>query len=374
MRILFTACPMYGHVNTVLPLALAAQRAGHHVSLATGPDLVAHVRRSGVVAWPVGPTHEEAGGGPDADWMAYFADSAERRAHDLVPRARAWRPDLVVSEETELAGPVTAAAVGARLAIHGLGIMPSRQIWDVFAAALGRSYGRWGVTADVEEVRAAAYLEICPPALQTALGPGDGDRIWTSTRPIRPAMGEGRPGEGLPDELAALPRVDTVHLTLGTVFHHNRAVLAAAIEGLRDLPVNVVVAAGPGVDPREFGPQPDHVVIMPYVPHALLLPRCRLVVSQGGAGIMFGALAHGLPQLLIPQGAEQFLNAEACQRAGASLTLHRGGVSPAAVATAVGRLLDDTTFAVAAKEVQAEIARMPAADEVVASLMGRRHS
>jgi len=38
MRILFTACPMVGHVNTLLPLALAAQRAGHTVAVATGGD------------------------------------------------------------------------------------------------------------------------------------------------------------------------------------------------------------------------------------------------------------------------------------------------------------------------------------------------
>jgi UDP:flavonoid glycosyltransferase YjiC (YdhE family) len=36
MRILISAGPMYGHVNSVLPLAEAAQRAGHEVVLATG--------------------------------------------------------------------------------------------------------------------------------------------------------------------------------------------------------------------------------------------------------------------------------------------------------------------------------------------------
>jgi UDP:flavonoid glycosyltransferase YjiC (YdhE family) len=105
MRMLFTANPMYGHVNTVLPLARAARAGGHDVAFATGPDLVAQAQRAGLVTWPVGPTHREAGGGADADWMEYFAVSAQKRADDLVPRARRWRPDLVVSEETELAVP-----------------------------------------------------------------------------------------------------------------------------------------------------------------------------------------------------------------------------------------------------------------------------
>jgi hypothetical protein len=69
-------------------------------------------------------------------------------------------------------------------------------------------------------------------------------------------------------------------------------VLETAIAGLRELPLNLVVTSGPGTDPARFGAQPSHT---------LLLPQCRLVVSHGGAGIMFSALAHGLPQLILPQ-------------------------------------------------------------------------
>jgi UDP:flavonoid glycosyltransferase YjiC (YdhE family) len=118
-----------------------------------------------------------------------------------------------------------------------------------------------------------------------------------------------------------------------------------------------------------LGPQPAHVVILPYVPHALLLPRCRLVVSQGGAGVMFGALASGLPQLVIPQGAEQFLNAEAAQAAGVALTLPPDEVTPAAVRAAVVRLLDDPAVTAAAMAVRAEIGRMPTADAAWATLL-----
>ena len=43
MRVLISACPLYGHVNTLLPLARAAQRAGHEVRFATGPDLAGQI-------------------------------------------------------------------------------------------------------------------------------------------------------------------------------------------------------------------------------------------------------------------------------------------------------------------------------------------
>jgi UDP:flavonoid glycosyltransferase YjiC (YdhE family) len=369
MRVLVTANPMFGHVNTVLGIAAAAQRAGHDVALATGPDLAGHVQAQGVTAWPVGPTHAEAGGatGP---FVEYFARAARMRVADLVDRAARWHPDLVVHEETELAGPVAAAVTGARPVVHGLGLMPPMRIWDALAPAVDGLGARWGVAELAATVRDATYLDVCPPLLQrrgaASGGWPDGERIWRNVRPIRPAAGRPAAGDRLPPMPATHPR--TVHLTLGTVFHDGVDVLEAAITGLRMRPLNIVVTVGPGVDPARFGPQPSHVMIERYLPHALLLPRCDLVVSQGGTGIMFGALAHGLPQLVLPQGADQFINAEAGRRAGAALTLGPGEVTPDAVAAAAGRLLDDPAFATVTAVGREQIAAMPAPEQVVAGL------
>ena len=363
MRILFTACPMYGHVNTLLPLARAAQRAGHQVVVATGSDLTPHIQRAGLEAWPVGPTHRDAGGGADADWMAYFADSARTRAIDLMPRAIAWQPDLVIAEETELAGPVAAAVAGARHVVHGLGIMPPMPIWTAFSASIQGLYDRWSVTQDAHAIRTRPYLEICPPGLR-----GGGERIWSDARAIRPSFGEALDGATLPAEITGLPYADTVHLTLGTVFHGNRPVLETALAGLRHLPINVVVAAGPGIEPREFGPQPANVHISGYLPHALLLPTCRAVVSQGGAGVLFGSLAHGLPHLVLPQGAEQFMNAEAAAATGAALVLAPDEVNTGAVTATVTRLLREPSFSRAAEAIRDQIATMPDADAVLEAL------
>src|SRR5215467_10192590 len=123
MRILVTACPMYGHVNPMVSLALAAQRAGHDVVVGSGPEMVEHIERYGLTAWPIGPSHEEAGGvthrmvvplGHDIDWLTYFETSGYQRTADLLPRVEQWRPDLVISEELEVAGRIVAAKIGAR--------------------------------------------------------------------------------------------------------------------------------------------------------------------------------------------------------------------------------------------------------------------
>jgi UDP:flavonoid glycosyltransferase YjiC (YdhE family) len=360
MRILFTANPMFGHVNPMLPLILAARDAGHDVVVATGPDMAAHLSRRGVPAWAAGPSHAEAGGGPGTDWLAYFADTARSRAADLVPRAADWKPDLVVSEDTELAGPVAAAVTGARHVVHGIGIMPPIHLWAVLGPALDGLLLTYGATADH---RAATYLELCPPRLR----PG-GEQIWPDTMPLRPVAGSPAPTEHLPAAVDALPHDRTVHLTLGTVFHGNRNVLQTAIAALSALPVNVVATVGPDVDPAGFGRQPSHVLLAPYLPHTLLLPRCAAVVSQGGAGIMFGTLAHGLPHLVLPQGGDQFMNAEAVELAGAGLALHPAEVTGAAITDRLTRLLEEPSFSTAADAVRTELTTMPDAATVLDSL------
>src|SRR5919108_6655473 len=83
MRVLVSCYPMRGHLNTVLPLAIAAQRAGHEVVVATGADMVTHVQARGLTAWAVGPSYTEAGGVPTSP--EFFRRVAGKPALDLVP-------------------------------------------------------------------------------------------------------------------------------------------------------------------------------------------------------------------------------------------------------------------------------------------------
>lgn len=363
MRILFVSNPLRGHLNTLLPLALAAQRAGHSVVFASGPDMQPQIECRGLVAWSVGPTHAQLGGNRQTSWLDYFARSAAGRAVDLLSRAGEWKPDLVIHEDTEFAGALVAVRTGAHYVVHGLGLMPSVDVWAVFSGRIDELGRGFGVSDLSEQMRSAVYLQICPPALQ-----GRGEPVWRRALPLRHCAGLPADGERLPDAVDALPYRETIHLTLGTVFYEATDVLLSAIAGLRELPFNLVVTIGPGADRARFGPQPAHVLVEPYLPHALLLPRCRLVVSHGGAGAMLGALAHGLPQLLLPQGGDQFANARACERAGVALVLSAEQLSSASVGDAVRRLLTENSFTLAAKAVQAEIAAMPSAEQWLPAL------
>jgi UDP:flavonoid glycosyltransferase YjiC (YdhE family) len=363
MRILFTSYPQYGHINPMMPLALAAQRTGHDVVFATGADMASYLKRWGLEVWSVGPTHAQASAKIPPSFR-YFTDTAEPRAVDLLAQVKHRPPDLIIADEFELAAAIAATACPAELVIHGLGLMIPPEIWEPAEPDIAELYRRWGVPGGVATVRNAPYLEATPPMLRL-----DGERLWHRAQPLRPAPGPATAGERLPAAIDRLPYPDTIHLTLGTLFHDRHGVLQTAIDGLRSLRANLVVTTGPGSDPARFGPEPAHVLIEPYVPHALLLPRCRLVVSQGGAGIMLGSLAHGLPQLMLPQGADQFLNAQVCTNAGAALALEPQHLSPGNIATAALRLIDEPHFAVAATTIAQQIRAMPGAEQVLTGLV-----
>lgn len=355
-------------------------RAGHDVVIATGPEFVPRLGERGFRTWGVGPTFAESWAErtaalPDLDSIpperhmeldipALFGASAVRRANDLVPRAEEWRPDIVIHEPAEFAGAIAARRTGAWHAVHGLGLTPPAPIRTMLEPTMINVYARWGMPDLAAAVFDGPLLDIGP----ASFWPG-GDRAFPRSLPLRPYAGDVQTTDQLPAAVDALPAGDIVYLTLGTVFHDVPDVFRACLAGLRELPVNVVVTVGPGADPAALGPQPPTVVVEPYIPQALLLPRCRLVISHGGAGTTLGAFGHGLPQLILPQAADQFINAAAAEATGATLTLPPGTVTPEAVQAAVRRLLDDPAFALAAKILQAEIDSMPSAEEVLATIV-----
>jgi MGT family glycosyltransferase len=224
-------------------------------------------------------------------------------------------------------------------------------------------FDRWQVPELADELLDVTYLDAVPPSLQPN-GPAGFRRV----QPIRPAGPAASTRSPL--ELDGLPlRDDVVYLTLGTLANHELEVFRAALLGLAALPVNVIVTAGPGRDPGRLGPQPANVRVTDYIPQDRLLPHCRLVVSHGGAGTMTGALAHGLPQLVLPRAADQFRIAAAIQAAGAGLSLPAEVLTPDAVADDAARLLNQPRFTEAAQRIRTEFDTMPSADQVLAGLL-----
>ena len=157
-------------------------------------------------------------------------------------------------------------------------------------------------------------------------------------------------------------------MTFGTLFNANIDLFRLALAALEDEPVDVVMTVGHDQDPAELAPFPANARVERFIPQAELLPSCSVIVHHGGAGTTFGALAHGVPQVILPQGADNYEHAAMCEQAGTAITLRPAMLDPANLAATVRRVVLDETYATSSRRCAAEIAAMPDAAAVANTL------
>ncbi|RAS61741.1 MGT family glycosyltransferase [Lentzea atacamensis] len=313
MRVLFASMATVGHTYPLIPLALALRNAGHDVHFAVGDEMHSELNRLGLQPFR-----------PDLVFGEIYAE-------DIRPELERLLPDLVISgwavpevfkEARRRAFPVL---------WHGFGRM--------FPDGIGLTRPDGG-----------RHIDICPPSLQDA-GFQD-DRIL-----LRPVP------HSAPGEVPQRTHDKLIYLTLGTAFG-TESVLTTAIAGLGKLDAQVVVAA-----PRvQLTGLPPNVTVHPWLPQTEVIRQADVVVHHGGSGTMLAALAEGVPQVVLPQGADQFGNAAAVVEAGAGV--RPDAVSAEAVAECAQRLLMDGEHRKAAGQMAKEIRHMPSPQEVADSLAG----
>nr|WP_257953393.1 nucleotide disphospho-sugar-binding domain-containing protein [Nocardioides sp. B-3] len=133
-----------------------------------------------------------------------------------------------------------------------------------------------------------------------------------------------------------------------------------------------LVATGPGTEPSSLGAMPPTVHVEQEVPQAHVLPHVDLVVHHGGTGTVIGAPAHGLPQVVMPQGADQFWNADHLAAEGACRIVPPGA-PPGSIAAAVTSLTEQhAPEREAARRLGGIIAAMPSPDDVAEAVLTGR--
>jgi UDP:flavonoid glycosyltransferase YjiC (YdhE family) len=381
MRVLCSTTPMDGVFGPFIPLGRALVEAGHEVVVATGANLRSRVEENGLTFAQAGlPAMDgviaamadpEVKAAPTADRISFPAAMfgavhPGAKLGALRDLSEAGRFDLIVHPPVDVSGPLLAAELDLTSACYGFG-----QPFDpaVVAAMAERSRPLWEA-ADLRPdpyagIYRGAYLDPRPPALR---GPETTPAAY-GTHPIRPEI-PGDPAAALPGWADALGQRPAVYVSLGTAPLFNQPEkFGPLLAGLTGERVEVIVTVGDLNDPAAIGQLPPTVHVEKWLALSPLLPRCDAVLCHAGSGTTLAALAAGLPLVLVPQGADQFDNARACERAGAARVLMPDHVTPAAVRDAVQTVLrNDSSERAAARTVATEIARMPTATQVVNDL------
>lgn len=362
MRVVCTAVPGSGLFLPTVPLAWALRAAGHEVLLLNNGDGARAAAGAGLPV--VDPL-------PERDlWAEFMAAIAEMRKGDadrqpqrggfgwfgeqmidgMLPVARAFRPDLVITTAEQGAGRLIAADLGVPLVEQGI-----RLGW----AGLDEH-----VLAARKDI--ADYLE---PTAQR-LGLSDAPITPVATIDVRPPSMGGTATDTqhlmryvpynesrvVPGWVTLPPTRPRVCVTLGSVLPAlgGVGVLRGVLAELSTMDIEVLLALG-DIDLSDLGELPANVRPLGWMPLNALMPTCAAIVHHGGSATVATPLVYGVPQVALPKFADQPLNANVMATRGVGLTVSE----PEEVAPALTRVLDDQAFAKAAAEVRDEIAEQP---------------
>jgi UDP:flavonoid glycosyltransferase YjiC (YdhE family) len=320
MRIVFASLASPGHTYPMVPLAIAARDAGHEVHFAAGESVHEVLSANGLR--PFRPN--------DAFYDMY--------AEDLLPQFQRLRPDLVVAGWGVPGAAQAADRAGMASVWHGFG--------RLFPEGIG--------LASPLALPARPHLDICPPSLQDKAFRTGSARI--ELRPVAFPAATTAPAKQVKP---------FVYVTFGTTFA-TAPLLSTVLNSLAGLDLRVLAATG-NVPPESLGELPDNAFAKAWVQQAAVLSNVDLVIHHGGSGTTLGALAAGVPQLFLPQGADQFTNAETVVAAGAGLVLDTDVLTEGVVTEYTWKILNGG-YREAARTIAHEIARMPSPDDVALRL------
>jgi len=376
MRVLFSCMPWEGHFRPLVPLAHALAARGHDVVFAAAAAWEPRAEEEGFPLLAAGLSQDEGGArfAPFREKLFQLPPEA-RRPHQFstlfamihapakLPQvlgvAQSWRADAIVHDSCDLAAPIAAASLGLPSVNHSFGAMIPLGALEASREHLEPLWRGQGLEPDpYAGAFRGLFVDLAPPSFAWEQPRGRVVRL----RPV-PDTAEAPPP--WLDELEP----PLVYVTMGTVYNQPK-LFRPLLDGLdgHDGHASALVTVGLNVEPDALGPLPPRVWVERFVPQAHVLPRSAAVVSHGGSGTTLGALAHGLPLVLVPQAADQFDNAARAEAAGAAVVLRPGEVTAESVRAALGRVLGEPAFAEAARRIAAEIEEMGTPEEVAATV------
>lgn len=370
MRVLVASVPASGHVLPLLPLARRLHESGDEVVWATGSDQCEALGQEGFDTRVVGP--------PIHMWFQQLAARTRGRPGDGIPvmRTTHWfaprlfgevgaplmidqllacavefQPDVILFESRCYAAAAVARAVRALPVLQAVTTLLPPEVELLVTDAITPLWRELGLDApSYAGVFDGVTLSAWPASLDDPAPYGD----LTVHRLQPTAVASAKPPwlDRWIEEQDSRP---IVYATLGTVHGGNAAVLRAILDGVAANDVAVVLTVGPSGDLSAFDPISPRARVERFVPQDVLLPACSAVISHAGSGTTLGALAHGLPHLMVPQGADQYINADRCEQAQLGRTLLPPEVTADAVRMALKEVLEESSYRDNARRVQSEM-------------------
>ncbi|MFI7005055.1 macrolide family glycosyltransferase [Streptomyces sp. NPDC050145] len=366
-HIAMVGVPLVSHVLPSLAVIRELVARGHRVTYANDPVMAERIEATGAELVPCASTLPFA----DNKWpddpiaaAALFLDDAIQALPQLHAAYDDDPADLYLYDIGAYAARALAETQGRPLAQ----LSPTFVAWDGYeeevavhlrqlpgADAYRGRFARWlaeagAVTTDVDAFSGppSRSLALIPRAMQLHADRVDTDVVTF----VGPCFDTRTEAEGWTRPAGA---EKVLLVSLGSAYTRQPEFYRQCVAAFGDLPGwHVVLQIGRYTDPAELGDVPGNVEVHSWVPQRAILEQADAFVTHAGMGGCGEGLLAGVPMIAVPQGAEQFLNADRLVELGVARRVDTADATAETLRAALTALIDDPERRARSRELQAE--------------------
>jgi len=142
-----------------------------------------------------------------------------------------------------------------------------------------------------------------------------------------------------------------IYASLGTLQNGSESAFRIIAQACSDLPVQLVISLGGGLEPERLGKFAGDPLVVPYAPQLELLKRADAVITHAGLNTVLESLSEGVPLVAIPMGNDQPGVAARVQARGVGLVVPRRRLTASRLRHAVRLVLEDHGYRARAREL-----------------------
>ena len=135
------------------------------------------------------------------------------------------------------------------------------------------------------------------------------------------------------------PDRPTIYITMGSTGYPR--FFEQAVEIFSNSKYQCIMTTGGMI---KFSDIPNNFYITDYASGSDIMKRSDVVVSHGGNGTIYQAMAHGVPMIGIPTWADQEFNLQRVEDMGVGIKLSELKFKPEHLLTAVEKILTQSTY------------------------------
>ncbi|MEU5959536.1 macrolide family glycosyltransferase [Streptomyces sp. NPDC047525] len=360
--------PIVSHVLPGIEVIRELVARGHRVTYADDPIVADQITATGAEFVPCTTTLPVA----DNNWpqdpisaMTLFLDDAVQALPQLRAHYDQDPADLYLYDIGSYTGRALAEAQGRPL----IQLSPTFVAWKGYQEEVGdqlmklpgadayrQKFSSWlaecgATTLDVDAFSGMPARSI---ALITKAMQPNADRVDTDVVTfVGPCLGD-RSDQGSWTRPADAGKVLLV--SLGSAYTQQAEFYRQCLAAFGDLDGwHVVLQIGKHTDAEELGDIPSNVEVHNWVPQLAILEQADAFVTHAGMGGSSEGLYTGVPMIAVPQGAEQFGNADQLVALGVARRIDTADATAEALRTALLELTGDSQVRRRSDELRAEL-------------------